>query len=431
MRGTFRGLRSIAIAAGITVVGAGALLGIAISTEISVSGAPATAAAAKPSATSAAVTSVATVGASRGTGFLVTVLTATPGGTTTSLDDRLVRIASESAATASVPAAAVMSPTPIAISPTPPLPPATPRPAPTSLTAATSVAIPLDTPAKSGAPYGTPPTPTTTSATRTEASTTLPSTPTVGAAAPVAGPPSSRVPILMYHYIRVNPVRTDTIGYGLSIEPSLFQAHVDFIAARGFRTVTMREVVAAANGGPPLPPKAIALTFDDGYRDVYTEAWPRLRDRGLTATIYPIVDLVDNWRYLTKGEIRELSDAAVEIGSHSLSHPDLRVLSAPSLRRELRESRARLTDLARKEVVSFCYPSGFNNLIVRNETAAAGYSNAVTVENGVYRLGTDRMAIPRIRVYGGMGLASLARALGEPAPEPGRWDAAVRDRSAP
>jgi hypothetical protein len=82
-------------------------------------------------------------------------------------------------------------------------------------------------------------------------------------------------------------------------------------------------------------------------------------------------------------------------------------------------------------VTSFCYPSGRNNAAVRAAVKAAGYASAVTVEPGLFRGREDRFAIPRVRVYGGMGLASLARAIGEPAPDPVTWRASLADAPQP
>jgi len=254
--------------------------------------------------------------------------------------------------------------------------------------------------------------------------TPLPAAP---ARRPARAAPGAGVPILMYHYVRVNPDPADTIGYGLSIPPLLFAAHMDFLLERGYRVISLRGLGELIGSGRVPDEKTAVVTLDDGYRDAYTEAFPLLREHGFGATIFMITDLIDNQRYLTAGQLKELSAAGIEIGSHSATHSDLPSLNPPRLRREIVDSRAALERILGGPVTSFCYPSGRNNAAVRAAVRAAGYGSAVTVEPGLFRGREDRFAIPRVRVYGGMGVASLARAIGEPAPDPTTWRAFLGD----
>jgi len=260
--------------------------------------------------------------------------------------------------------------------------------------------------------------------------------PTAGAprvtATPATGSGSPpRVPVLMYHYVRNNPEPTDRIGYGLSIEPVLFRAHVAFLAERGFTSMTVRDATRALTRGEGLPSRPIALTFDDGYADFFSEAWPILRERGMTATSYVIVDLMDRPRYLSRVQVRLLSEAGVEIGSHTFTHPDLTSLTGVRLRREVAESRLALAEIVGREVESFCYPAGQNNEATREAVRAAGYRSAVTTVHGYASAASDLAALPRVRVYGGMGVASLASLVGETPPDPAIWSAFLADRPAP
>lgn len=239
--------------------------------------------------------------------------------------------------------------------------------------------------------------------------------------------PGQGVPILMYHYIRVNPVASDTIGYGLSITPPLFAAHMAFLADRGFRAITMRELEPYVGTGKVPDEKSVVVTLDDGYRDAYTEAWPVLKRHGFAATIYMVSGLVENSRYLTARQLRELNAAGIEIGGHSASHADLTALGAARLRAEVADSRAALERILGGPVTSFCYPAGKNSPAVLEAVRAAGYTSATTVQPGIFRGREERLAIPRVRVYGGMGLSALARAIGEPPPDPATWRGFLTD----
>jgi hypothetical protein len=105
--------------------------------------------------------------------------------------------------------------------------------------------------------------------------------------------PDEQVPILMYHYIRPDPGPDDPIGQGLSVSPELFAEHLAFLADGGYTPITMADLADIWDGREPMPPKPIVLTFDDGYRDFYTDAWPLLRQYGFPATVYVITSVID------------------------------------------------------------------------------------------------------------------------------------------
>jgi peptidoglycan/xylan/chitin deacetylase (PgdA/CDA1 family) len=285
-----------------------------------------------------------------------------------------------------------------------------PPPTPTALGLIRAVEAPTIVPTATAAPSTTP---------------TLAPSPTPAAA---RAKPGAGVPILMYHYIRVNPDPADQIGFGLSVPPAAFAAHMGFLAEREYRVVAMRELEAYLGTGRVPDEKTVVLTLDDGYRDAYTEAWPVLRRHGFRGTIYVISDLVDNHRYLTVGQLQELHRAGMEIGSHSVSHADLAAVGPDRLRREVFESKAALERLLGGPVTSFCYPAGRSSPAARAAVASAGYRSALTVEPGIFRGREDRLAIPRVRVHGGMGLTALARALGESPPDPVTWAGQLADR---
>jgi len=238
-------------------------------------------------------------------------------------------------------------------------------------------------------------------------------TPTV---TPIAFPPGHRaagtVPVLMYHYVRVNPDPSDRLGFGLSVTPQDFEAQMAFLAQRGYHTLLPGDLdgPAAATG------KAIVITFDDGYADAYDVAYPILRRYGFKGTFYVITGFVGWPRYMTWEQITALAADGNAIGSHTVKHPDLRKLGEVALRRELADSRAELERHVGGPVLDFCYPSGAFNAWVESLVGQAGYKTAVTTAGGYYAPGVDSLAIPRVRISGGMSLAAFAAAIGESAP---------------
>src|SRR5581483_5506857 len=310
------------------------------------------------------------------------------------------------APTALADAGFVADPSPLSATDEPPPPTATDEP-PTATEAPVAAATATDaaSPTPQSTPTPQPPTPV--------ATPTVAASPT-RAIAPAR--PGAGVPILMYHYIRANPDPKDQIGYGLSIPPDVFAQQMAFLDERGYRAVPMRALNDYVGTGKLPGEKWVVLTFEDGYRDAYTAAWPVLKKHGFAATFYVITDLIDNPRYLTRDQIKEMAASGMEIGDHSASHSELPALGRAQLQREIVDSKAVLERILGGPVVSFCYPSGHNNLAVRQAVQAAGYVSAVTVDPGTFHGKEDPFRIPRVRVYGGIPLAQFARALGEPPP---------------
>jgi peptidoglycan/xylan/chitin deacetylase (PgdA/CDA1 family) len=222
---------------------------------------------------------------------------------------------------------------------------------------------------------------------------------------PVAAPAKARdttvIPILMYHYVRIVEDPKDQVGINLSVKPQMFAAQMQYLADKGYTTLTMREVYAILAGQQPLPPKPIALTFDDGYRDFYTAAWPILKQHGFKATSYVITDFIGWDAYMTWPMLQELDTSGqVEIGAHSRSHSDLRALSADRRWDEIIGSKAILEEGLGHQIVSFCYPSGYYNAGALADVKRANFLTAVTTQGGTKQNLQWAYELPRVRVNG-------------------------------
>lgn len=232
-------------------------------------------------------------------------------------------------------------------------------------------------------------------------------------AVPVAAPSQARdttvIPILMYHYVRVVNDPKDQVGINLSVKPDMFAAQMQYLADKGYTTLTMREVYAILAGQQPLPPKPIALTFDDGYRDFYYAAWPVLKKHGFKATSYVITDFIGWDAYMTWPMLQELNASGqVEIGAHTRSHSDLRALSKDRRWDEIVGSKAILEEGLGTPVVSFCYPAGYYNAEAVADVKRAAYLTAVTTQGGNKQNLQWAYELPRVRVNGPDPLAAWA-----------------------
>ncbi|NNJ10807.1 polysaccharide deacetylase family protein [Chloroflexales bacterium ZM16-3] len=218
------------------------------------------------------------------------------------------------------------------------------------------------------------------------------------AAAPAGQRPY--VPILMYHYVRSVDAAADPLGYGLSVTPAQFAAQLDWLRRSGYDTVQMSALAACIRGESPCPARAVALTFDDGYMDAYTDALPLLQQYGDTATFYIVSGFVGHDAYMGWDEIRALRDAGMEIGAHSISHIDLTTLSYYENVDQIARSGSEIAAEIGAPVRSFCYPAGQFNADIAKITSDAGYTSATTtIQEGPQ---DDLFALPRIRVYGDM-----------------------------
>jgi peptidoglycan/xylan/chitin deacetylase (PgdA/CDA1 family) len=225
------------------------------------------------------------------------------------------------------------------------------------------------------------------------------------------------LPILMYHYIRKPPSqRSDWLGYKLSISPGDFAAQMDWLARNGFHTVDFNDVRAYFAGTRPLPTKPVVITFDDGYADLYSAAFPILAEHDFKAVAYIVSGFLGWPGYVTADQVVQLDHNGIEIASHTVHHADLARSAPGNVWRELTESKQALEQLVGHPILDFAYPSGKFNAQVVSAVRQAGYDTAVTTMESVDHSPTDRLVWTRMRVGGGESLADFVQRLGTPMP---------------
>lgn len=231
-----------------------------------------------------------------------------------------------------------------------------------------------------------------------------------------AGHAQVHVPILEYHYIRVNPDPKDRLGFNLSVTPSDFQAQMDWLKANGYHPVDLNDLRAYFQKQTPLPSRPVVLSFDDGYIDFFTTAFPVLMDHGFKAVSYVVPGFLDQPRYMSTDQVRAVSSAGVEVGAHTLHHVDLTKASAAQQATEIQGSRSALEQITGQPVLDFCYPSGMYNAAVVAATERAGFQSATTEVAGTAHGWGDRLTWSRVRVNGGENLGQFVGSLGQPDP---------------
>lgn len=193
-----------------------------------------------------------------------------------------------------------------------------------------------------------------------------------------------KFPIFNYHHIRPMPdVASSTISdRAFTVTPEGFEAHLKYFQDNGYQAVSVYDLLDYFDTGKPLPDKAVAITFDDGYYGQYRWAFPLLKKYGMTATFFIIVNNVGKPDVLTWDEIKTMSDNGMIIGSHTLSHPNLTSISDGQARNELIESKKVLEEKISKQVDLLAYPGGNYNAHVIDLVKEVGYQAAA----GVYKI---------------------------------------------
>ena len=206
------------------------------------------------------------------------------------------------------------------------------------------------------------------------------------------------VPILMYHMVDPRAWRADA----LTVSDRAFRRQMQFLRARRYNVIPLEEVADLVKNKKPIPPKTVAITFDDGYRNSYTCAFPILKEYRIPATVFIIVNEVERARgdRLSWIQIREMRDSGlVSIGSHCLGpDPLIKIKSEEALRKEIVDSKNILEGKLGTAIHAFSYPEGMFTPRIRQLVIDAGYTLAVATNPGKAYPSDDVFALKRLRI---------------------------------
>ncbi len=200
-------------------------------------------------------------------------------------------------------------------------------------------------------------------------------------------------PILMYHHVDERWQE-----WKLSVSPQSFARQMEFLKAHRYRVLSLGEYVDLLKNKKPIPRKSVVITFDDGYDNNFTEAFPVLKKLGFPATIFIQVDGVGRKGYMTWDDIAILLENGIEIGSHTMHHGFLPDLSDEEMREEIYESKAVLENRLQRPITLFSYPGGGFNEKARQHVIDAGYAGAAATHPGPDYPDLDPYALKRLRI---------------------------------
>jgi peptidoglycan/xylan/chitin deacetylase (PgdA/CDA1 family) len=216
---------------------------------------------------------------------------------------------------------------------------------------------------------------------------------------------SAVTPILCYHAVG-DDLPADELPFAFPVE--VFASHLDEIAARGLRTVTVSELARSrSRGDADALDRTVAITFDDGYADLLSVVAPLLAERSMVATAFVTTAYVDGRsageagyeRWLSWDEAAALAQSGLfEIGGHSHDHVELDMLPADAARLQIRRCRERLREELGIEPTSFAYPYGYSNDRIRALLPEAGFTTACGVRHAISTPDDDPMNLARVRL---------------------------------
>lgn len=198
---------------------------------------------------------------------------------------------------------------------------------------------------------------------------------------PRAHGPCKSVPVLLYHHVQPNEQILEKKQQNISVDSEMFDKQMAYLVSRGYHALTLQEFFSGLS--ETLPSKPVVLTFDDGYDDFYTYAYPVLRKNGIHATVFLPTGLVGNPGYLNWGQIEEMKGSElVTFANHTWSHKSLLGISEDAARNEIATAKVQLEERGLGPVEFFAYPYGSENQIVERVLKELGIKGAFTTLPG-------------------------------------------------
>ena len=204
-----------------------------------------------------------------------------------------------------------------------------------------------------------------------------------------------QIPVLMYHSIDEKCSKYST----LCVSPQRFKEQMEFIKRRGYKVLTIQEYISLINKPVwSIPHNLVLITFDDGYKNNFTYAYPVLKRLGFPACIFMVAAKVNQKDRLSAQQLKILSQNGITIGSHTLTERYLPHLTEEEIEIELCTSKKILEEITGKKIIALCYPTGGFNKSIQKIAQKCGYKIAFTTNRGYKVFPQDIFAIRRIKI---------------------------------
>jgi len=212
------------------------------------------------------------------------------------------------------------------------------------------------------------------------------------------------VTVLIYHRFGEDEYPTTNIAV------ERFREQLEFLRNSDYTVIPLQQLVQSLRERKKLPPRSVVITIDDGYRSVYDNAWPLLREYGYPFTIFLYTKATENshWNYMTWNQVKELKDAGVDFQNHGFAH-DHMAFKPPEMdmaeyrawiRADLAVSTRILSEELHERPRFFALPYGEYNKVLLDEVRSFGYEAILLQDPGSVSSHTDPFAIPREPILG-------------------------------
>lgn len=208
-----------------------------------------------------------------------------------------------------------------------------------------------------------------------------------------------RVPILMYHHIEPMDVAAAAGHAQFTVSPAVFEAQMQYLAASGYTTLFVDEVVDFLSGQRQLPQKSIVLTFDDGYLDFYQWGYPIIGKYNLKANLLISTGLLENPGYLTWGQLKQMvGSGRVSVVNHTWSHYNLASADSAKMEFEVDTAQKQFEEYLGTTPRVFGYPYGGVNQSAIDFLTSRGFAGALSTIDGTLQCDSFLMSLHRTRV---------------------------------
>ena len=215
----------------------------------------------------------------------------------------------------------------------------------------------------------------------------------------------AEVPILLFHHITIDQPKN---GYSVSL--TFFKKYIDYLKEFNYHTITLAQLSLALYEGAELPLNPVIITFDDGNRNVFDNAFPLMSDYGFVGVVYVITNRINLNGFLTEDQLHQMIDSGWEVGSHGRKHIDL-VEQPEALRDEVGNSKKELEQLLGIQVISFAYPFGKADNKAKDWVKQIGYRVALGLGISNKHSASSRFYLSRREVKSELPLDEFIRLL--------------------
>jgi len=210
-----------------------------------------------------------------------------------------------------------------------------------------------------------------------------------------------KIPVLIYHHIRDSVPPSEELSYHLSVKVADLESQFNYLWENRYQSISLNDLYDSLINKTPLPPKSVIITFDDGYRDFYYNAFPLIKKYNLRVVSFYIAGYTTYPNYMDWGMLKEIHHSGlVDVESHTLSHFLLSFLTQEEAEKEIFESKKILEEGLGKKVNYLAYPYGDYNESVVNLVREAGYKLAFSTNPGVDLHSSEQFFLKRVTVSG-------------------------------